>query len=335
MSRELGPGVTRRPAASTADVVRALLALREAPDVLHVHMTAAELAATLAALGPGVVRRTPVVSTRHFARPRGSGAAGRIVAAVARHRVRAQVAISAHVAASVDGSSTVVHPGVDVRPDAVPAAARERVVLLAQRLAPEKSADVALRAFAASGLADQGWRLRVAGDGILRSALEDLAQELGIASAVDWLGFRQDLPALLDSASVLLAPCAIEGLGLSVLEAMAHGLPVVAARAGGHVELLDRLAGTVPGALFPPGDGDHAGAALAALAGSSAARDAYGRAAQARQRARFTLDAQVAATDAVYAQVLGPLPPAEPAETARTQDDGVSTGSTVGRRRSS
>lgn len=303
MARELaGSGATSAPAATTADVVRALRAMPDA-DVLHVHMTAAEIAATVAALPPGG-NRSPVVATRHFARPRGSGRAGMVTAAVARARVLAQVSISTYVAAAVDGPSVVVHPGVDVRPDARRAADRARVVLLAQRLAPEKAADVGLRAFAASGLGAAGWRLHVAGDGTQRPALESLATALGIAAHVDWLGFRSDLPALFDSAGLLVAPCPVEGLGLSVLEAMAHGLPVVASASGGHLELLDGLLDGTSAHLFPVGDAVAAGSALATLAASPASRDRYGAAAQARQRSAFTLDAQVAGTAAVYAQVV-------------------------------
>jgi glycosyltransferase involved in cell wall biosynthesis len=241
------------------------------------------------------------VTTRHFAQTRGSGAAGRAVAAVARHRVAAQISISRYVADAVDGPSVVVHPGVDSAPDAPPAGARDRTVLVAQRLESEKETDVAVRAFAASGLAGAGWRLRVAGDGARRAELEALTARLGIATSTDFLGQRHDVPALLETAAILLAPCSVEGLGLSVLEAMSHGLPVVAARAGGHVELLDGLGAN---GLFTPGAPDDAARLLRALANDPEARDAYGAAEQARQRTDFTLDAQVQATDAVYRGVL-------------------------------
>ncbi|MEU2201900.1 glycosyltransferase family 4 protein [Isoptericola sp. NPDC019482] len=304
MAGELaGSGVSVEPAATTVDVVRALRAQPQ-HDVLHVHMTAAEVAATLAGVAAWR-HRAPVVTTRHFARPRGTGPAGGAVAAVARARVRAQMSISAFVADSVDGSSTVIHPGVDSQPDAAPARGREKVVLMAQRLAPEKAAEVGVRAFAASGLRDDGWTLRVAGDGPLRSHLQQVAEEIGVADKVEWLGFRGDVPDLLRTSALLLAPCPVEGLGLSVLEAMAHGLPVVAAAAGGHVELLTGLCSPAltSDVLFPAGSAARAGAALAALAAAPEARDAYGAAAQARQRKGFTLEAQVAATDAVYRSV--------------------------------
>ena len=106
---------------------------------------------------------------------------------------------------------------------------------------------------------------------------------------------------LMRSASVLLAPCRVEGLGLTVLEAMAEALPIVAAGAGGHLETV----GSVPGAaLHPGGDADTAGSLLAALAVDPAARDAYGAALQRAQRERFTPEHQAHETSAVYREVI-------------------------------
>jgi len=293
------PSVPLLPATTTGDVVRTLRACGAAADVVHVHMTAAEVAAAVAA------RTTrgfpPVVTTRHFARTRGTGALGRVVAAVASSAVRAQISISRYVADHVEGGSVVVHPGVDDRPDGLDAAARDDVVLVVQRLEPEKRTDLALAAFAASGLAERGWRLEVAGDGSQRGSLEDQAASLGIAATTTFLGVRRDVDALMDRAGLLVAPCPVEGLGLSVLEAMASGLPVVASAAGGHRETLD---GVDPLALYPALDPAAAGRSLATLADDPARRDACAAAGRAAQRARFTPAAQVEATDAVYRSVL-------------------------------
>ncbi|MFC8733051.1 glycosyltransferase family 4 protein [Luteimicrobium sp. NPDC057192] len=303
MRAEAGPRVAVEPVQGLRTTARAVARLGCTADVVHVHMTAAEVAASLA--GPLAALRgrrlAPVVATRHFARPRGSGRLGPLTAAIARRPVRAQLAISAYVAAHVDGASVVVSPGVDTAGDAPPASDRASVVLLAQRLEAEKDGDVALRAFAASGLAAGGWELHVAGDGALRADLEDLAMRLGIGAATRFLGHRADVPDLLDHAALLLAPCRIEGLGLSVLEAMARGLPVVAADAGGHTELLQGLHGAC---LVAPGDPDDAARALRVLAADPAARDAYGAAEQQRQRHTFTLENQVRHTEAVYRTVL-------------------------------
>ncbi|WP_407316542.1 glycosyltransferase [Isoptericola halotolerans] len=296
------PSIRLVPAATTRAVVRALRRVGEHVDVVHTHMTAAEAAASIAArtIRPG--RFPPVVTTRHFGRPRGSGPLGALTAMLARHAVRAQVSISEYVAAHVDGDSVVVPPGIDGRPDGPSAADRPRVVLMAQRLEPEKRTDLGLEAFAASGLAAGGWELHVAGEGSQRPHLTQQADALGLTGSVRFLGDRSDVDELMVHAGLFLAPCTVEGLGLSVLEAMASGLPVVAAGAGGHLELLD---GLDPLACYPPQDATVAGKHLSELAADPRRRDAYGVAARERQRRRYTPEAQRSATDAVYRSLVG------------------------------
>src|SRR5690606_2093893 len=146
---------------------------------------------------------------------RGHGATGLVTAAVARRAVDVQIAISDHVAAAVDGACTVVRTGIEDRPDAPGADGRHRTVLLVQRLQPEKRGDVAVEAFARSGLAQAGWRLDVVGDGAERAALEELSTALGLGAVTRFLGTRDDVAARMRTAGVLLAPCPVEGLGLS------------------------------------------------------------------------------------------------------------------------
>ena len=272
-----------------------LARLRPRPDLVNAHMTAAEAAAAVSM----PLTRAAVVATCHFAHPRaaGSGWLRRPVAAAVSRPVAAQLAISHYVAGCLEGPSTVVHPGLDPRPG--PVGPRGRTVLLAQRLEPEKSTADGLRIFARSGLAAHGWRLQVAGEGRERDRLAPLAQQLGIGEATDLLGHRADVERLMDAAGVLLAPTRVEGLGLTVVEAMAGGLPVLAAALGGHLETV----GATPGGRLYR-DLDEAAALLAALAGDPAGRAAYGLALQETQRQLFTVEAQYAATDAVYRRVL-------------------------------
>ena len=285
------------PATTVIDTIRSVNRFAEGCDLVHVHMTAAELAVALAVRARGI----PVVSTLHFASHRGSGRLTRVGGRLVARRISAQIAISDFVARAGDGLSTVVHPGVPRRPDATTAGARDRTVLVAQRLEPEKQTDVALRAFALSGLAARGWQLEIAGDGAERRPLEQLVTALDLTASVQLLGHRADVDALMERAGMMLAPCPIEGLGLSVVEAMAAGLPVIAAGAGGHLETVGPVDGTF---LFAPGDTDGAGLRLRDLAADPARRDTYGQELQQAQRADFTLEAQERATDAVYRGVL-------------------------------
>jgi glycosyltransferase involved in cell wall biosynthesis len=103
------------------------------------------------------------------------------------------------------------------------------------------------------------------------------------------------------AAGIFLAPRPTEALGLSVLEAMSAALPVVAAAAGGHLETV----GTVRGAaLFPPGDTRRLAGHLRRLADDAESRAASGRDLLDVQRARFTVESQAVATEAVYRSVL-------------------------------
>lgn len=282
---------------TVATATRAIARLAGDVDLVHAHMTAAEFAASLASLRPGP--RCPIVTTRHFAAPRGQSPLGRLTAGFIARRISAQIAISHFVADRVDGACQTVYPGVD--PFRIAAAARDRAVLVVQRLEQEKRTDVAIEAFARSGLTDQGWRLRIAGEGALRDELGRQAAALGMSGEVDFLGMRADVPELMARASVMVAPCPVEGLGLGVLEAMAARLPVVASRAGGHLETLPETAQRY---CFAANDADAAAAALRELADDPALRHELADEGLRRQQEHFTPAAQADGTAAVYEAVL-------------------------------
>ncbi len=266
-------------------------------DLVHAHMTQAEAASVLATL-PG---RTPVVCTRHFASDRGSSRLRRTVSHIVARRIAAQVSISQFVAERIDGPSTVIIPGVPTCKTILDSSQRRHEVLMAQRLEKEKRADLGIAAWAASGLADAGWSLLVAGDGSQREHLQLLARRLGVAESCHFLGFRSDVDELMRQAGIFLAPRPDEPLGLSVIEAMAAGTPVVAADGGGHRESL----GLHPAAtLYPPDDTVTAGMHLRALALDPSARDAYGAELAAIQKSRLDINVQLEKTLDFYNQVL-------------------------------
>jgi len=282
-------------ATGVRQALSALRARRDRMDVVNTHMTDADVAAVLA-LG----RRGPaLVSTRHFTLRRGR-ALGVPVDLLVRRRVDAEIAISSAVAAATGAPSTVVHSGVP-EADTDSEAAREHVVLMAQRLQPEKRTDVGIRAFVSSGLARDGWRLDIAGAGPLHDDLQRLIDDLDAGESVRLLGFRDDVPALLRTASLFLAPCEIEGLGLAVLEAMASGAAPVAAAAAGH---RDVLAGIDERSGYRPGDIEDAAAALRTLADDGERRQRLAAAARDRARTEFSMKGQVAGTDAAYRRAL-------------------------------
>lgn len=288
-------GIDFVPAATMSQAMRALAAVQSA-DVVNTHMTEADVVAAV----PGLARRARLVSTRHFAARRGSRPQLRPVFAWVGRRFSAQIAISHFVADAIEGASVVVHTGVADAVASMPGD-RERTVLVAQRLEREKDTATAIRAWSRTTAAADGWRLIVAGDGAERGDLERLAQDLGVAGTVDFVGHLADVGDAMSRAGLLLAPTPREGLGLSVLEAMARGLPVVASASGGHLETAGEVA---PERLFEPGNDIAAAAIIDALVADDEGRAEYGAALRARQRERFSVDAQVERTVGLYEEVL-------------------------------
>jgi len=242
-----------------------------------------------------------MVVTRHLSLPRGNSLPGRAAAVLIRRRVAGQIAISRHTAAHIDGPSTVILAGVDPAP-ASSDPSSSTTVLVAARLEAEKRVDLAIRAFAASHISSKGWRLQIAGAGSCMDNLRELAVRLSLEASVDFLGYRSDVRHLMGRVGLFLAPTPDEGLGLSVIEAMAAGRPVVADGSGGHLESLGDAG--LPG-LYLSGDPEDAAAKLRDLVGDAHLRDSYGSALRDRQQSLFTLPAQVAATDDFYRKVAG------------------------------
>lgn len=124
-------------------------------------------------------------------------------------------------------------------------------------------------------------RLALVGEGPEESAIRALIVELGLEGRVRALGLRKDVPRLLAAADVALLTSVSEGIPLTLIEAMAAGLPVVSTNVGGVAEVVvDRLTGL----LAPSGDDDALAEAVASLADDPEARRRMG--ALGRERAR-------------------------------------------------
>ncbi len=112
---------------------------------------------------------------------------------------------------------------------------------------------------AARGTPDTHWL--IIGDGPLRAEIASAIAELGVAARVHLLGYIDDARRALREFDVFVFPSPAEPLGTSVLDAMACGIPVVAARAAGAAEILAPVDAQTGSSLFTPGDA----AGLAAL----------------------------------------------------------------------
>jgi glycosyltransferase involved in cell wall biosynthesis len=169
------------------------------------------------------------------------------------------------------------------------------------RLAPQKGQIDLLRALPAITRLLPGAALAIAGEGPSRPVLEQEARQLGIADRVVFLGHRRDVPAVLSALDLFVLPSLWEGMPLALLEAMALGCPVVAARAVGVEEV---LRDGVEGLLVPRRDpAALAEAALRLLRHPSRAR-ALAEAARARALGRHSLEAVAREVEALYQRIL-------------------------------
>ncbi len=134
---------------------------------------------------------------------------------------------------------------------AMAGARRTRLILVGSLDQYYKAPDIAIAALARLVQAGYNFELVIVGDGKYRSALQELAQDLGVS---DRVSFRGMLPAgqavrdELDAADLFVLPSRTEGLPRAMIEAMARGLPCIGSTAGGIPELLP------PEDTVPPGD---------------------------------------------------------------------------------
>lgn len=161
------------------------------------------------------------------------------------------------------------------------------LLLMVGRITRWKGHDVLLRALAQ--LPDLPWVLAVAGSakhGAYLDGLRQLADRLGIADRVRWLGPRHDVAALNMAADVALS-CSTqpEAFGRVAIEAMAMGTPVIATAHGGSLET---VADGETGRLVPPDDAEALAAALRDALQNPQPWQAMGKAGQARVRSHFT-----------------------------------------------
>lgn len=142
-------------------------------------------------------------------------------------------------------------------------------------------------------------QLVIFGEGELRPALEQQIKELKLEKHVLLAGFREDVLALTKSADLFVMSSITEGLGSTILDAMAMGLAVVGTRAGGIVEAVDD---GVTGTLVPPGRADALADAIVALLRDREARARMGEAGRRRVREQFGVDRLVEGTLDAYRQ---------------------------------
>lgn len=212
-------GCSRRNPLFLWEIARALRAWK--PDLVHTHF--AKATTVYQTLRRCV--RARCVATKHNPRP------GPVF-----EKVPHVIAVSVGVAESLRRSDVkVIYNGVIAEPRLRMARPQPAVLrcLTVGRLDPIKGFDRLIRALAASRTP---WNLRIAGDGPQRGELEGLIRELGLAERVELLGFRSDVPQLLQDCDVFIQSSHSEGCSLALLEALHYAPLVISTPVGVAVE---------------------------------------------------------------------------------------------------
>jgi glycosyltransferase involved in cell wall biosynthesis len=297
-SMEKGPGVRPDTMARLAWRFRKLRI-----DVVHAHNTAACLYAVPAAR----LARVPVaVMTRHGQGPKGDTRHGRLLLLASRF-VDSVVCVShdSERHAEAVGISpkrlTTIWNGIDTERFSCRGRRSDGPAILVARLSPEKDIPTLLHAVALVLQRNPSFALTIVGDGPCRKSLEKLALELGISSHVAFLGEMDDVARRLQGASMFLLSSLSEGIPLTILEAMATGLPVVATRVGGIPEVVvDRQTGL----LVPPGQPESLANAIAELSANRDFADSLGVNGRQRVETMFDVRAMVRSYEELYVDCL-------------------------------
>jgi glycosyltransferase involved in cell wall biosynthesis len=186
----------------------------------------------------------------------------------------------------------LIHSGIDPRPFEAAASDRDvhpdRIMVGMTAVMEERKGHRFLLE-AARRLKARGRRIgyRLAGEGSLRKSLEEKTVQLGLKEDVQFLGFVSDIPAFLSNVDIVVLPSLFEGLGVSVLEAMAAGKAVIASRVGGLGELV--IDGAT-GFLVAPRDVEALASAISKLAGDSFMIRDMGQKGRERLKESFTME---------------------------------------------
>jgi glycosyltransferase involved in cell wall biosynthesis len=196
---------------------------------------------------------------------------------------------------SVRPDRTAWRASLSVPPDAV-------LITTICRLYKPRDFETLLHAFRLVADACPSGHLLIAGDGPLRAQIEAQVGALSLEQRVTFSGWRDDAPSVYAASDIYaLTTWGWEGLPLTILEAMAAGLPVVATDAGGVPEA---VANGETGLLVARRDVEGLAKALRTLIEHPAQRQRMGSAGRARAEAHFALARMVAQTAAIYERLL-------------------------------
>ena len=302
-------------AASISVLCSAIRLIRDfRPDIVHAHnlfFRTTETAAVLRMFG-----RTPLVVTLHLGKSEGNArlvgglvkayesTMGRFIVRRADRVIAVSRAVAEH-ARRINGGSppaTVIPNGVDTQVFYPGAESRAgQTVLFVGRLVPNKGPEVVVEAVPRVLARHPQAQFLMAGDGPLRERLESQARHLKVDHAVRFLGLRHDVPQLMRDSIVFVRPSTLEGMPLTVLEAMATALPVVATPVGGTPEVVHDGDN---GYLVPVGDSAALAERIIRVLDDPSLAAAMGRRGHEVVINQYTWQAMVERTEAVYMEAV-------------------------------
>jgi glycosyltransferase involved in cell wall biosynthesis len=274
----------------------------EGADIVHTHLSAATLTGTLAAR----MARVPVVSTVH-------GMNKRWTYSFADHLI----------AVSEAGRQNLIHQGISPKQVSVayngipipplPHDKERRLFRESLGIPPDACVLGSVsRADYGKGIQDgisalamlrrryPNLHYLIAGEGEYLAQLKLQSKALGVGDLVHFLGFRDDVLPVLSAIDVFVFPSLKEAMGISIVEAMAAGVPIVGTNIGGIPEVVDEGSGV----LVPPQSPCDIADGCSKLIEEPRRRHSMGMHARQRAESKFSLTASAIAVEAVYRQVL-------------------------------
>jgi glycosyltransferase involved in cell wall biosynthesis len=272
-------------------------------DIVHTHNTKPLLYAGPAARLAGIAA---VVHTRHGQRFGATGVQHALFRMAARCADRvvcvSEDSAARSIAEGVRRSRVcVVRNGIDVERFEFRGPRPDGPIVFVGRISPEKDVVTLLRAAALLRGPTADRSLVIAGDGPAADEARRIAASLGIDARTRFLGEVTDVAGLLRTASMFVLPSLSEGLSVTLLEAMATGLPVVATRVGGTPEVVRHGEN---GLLVESGDAASLARAIERLADEPEMACALGRTARQRVEREYDVRVMVCAYERLYAGIL-------------------------------
>jgi glycosyltransferase involved in cell wall biosynthesis len=304
------------------------------PDIVHTHLHVLRYALPSLLL----LKRASLLHTVHNLAEREIEPRARWIQRYALNHGVVPVAVAEEVALSLERlygvrQCRVISNGIPTNSYACPQTPRREwrakegfadddvLFVCVARFAPQKNHALLLKAFAQGPASDLKAHLVLVGEGVLREQLEEQAKNLRLTGQIHFLGLRTNIPDVLGAMDVFVLSSDWEGNPLSVMEAMASGLPIISTAAGGVPNLVES---GKEGFIVPLGDARRLSNCMVSVSGDPEARRSLGMAAARRAKENFDVSIMVRAYEELYENLVDHSHPVKAGSVVRRQ--GVSLG---------